>query len=158
MLNQFKADFARLLDTQSPLFRQFFTTIRDRVEQVARNAHARALEENLVPGVRLQRLQALHWRMQAAQGLILPDCLAIASKGEGAFQSLVYVPDDDVAIVFVPLGPDRVLVGLRDGGSVPSVSTVNEALAACAWDAFVATDQTAELEALVPVIGTLGLK
>jgi hypothetical protein len=132
VLDQFKADFGRLLETQSPLHRQFFATIRDRVEHAARNAHARLLEENLRPGARLQCLEALHWRMQAAPAgtLILPDCLAVAAKDDGTFQSLVYVTNDELAMVLVPLARDRLLAGMRGGESVPSTGSLDETLAA----------------------------
>jgi hypothetical protein len=155
VLNQFKADFGRLLDAQSPLFRQFFTTIRGRVEQAARNAHRKALEENLAPGRRMQGLKALRWRMRAgpAAGLILPDCLAVGSRDDATFHALVYVPGDALRLVLVPLGRDRLLTGMRDGQSDPSVDGVNDVLAACTWDFLVAGDQSPRVEDFAATIG-----
>ena len=102
----------------------------------------------------MKGLERFQWRIvQPAAAAILPDCVAIALDGAGAHKPLMMTPREDARVIFVPLAPDRVIVGVRDGGQAPGLEELNAHLAACAHRFFVAKAEG--FNALIAQIGAV---
>lgn len=130
------------------------SNIEARAAESAQSAQRQSLDRNLVPPLRMEKLQNLHWRVDKgpSDGLILPDCVVIGIDDGGA-NPLAFSDPDSLAQVLLPLSHDRLLVGKRDK-AFAAIANPNELLSSCAWDFFVARDRTADLDQLRPLIRT----
>lgn len=120
-----------------------------------RTAHGAALDQSLAPEARMQALQALTWTVEDGppDGMILPDCVALARiDGDEAFVPAIFVTRTSVIdAVYLPLSPERLLIGAPDRASAPG--DWNERAAAASMDFFVARDRDAALAALTATMG-----
>lgn len=116
------------------------------------NAHQQSLKDNLVTPSRKEALQALEWRVVAGSQVILPDCVAIALKSDGtAYPYIASDRRDELAVLF-PLGPEKILVGAREGAVIPPLEDFNRMASGCSDDFIVSA--TRNFDGLVELIGT----
>jgi hypothetical protein len=126
--------------------------------KIVRDGHTKALSNTVVPEVRVRALADLHWTkigVDSGQHFVLPDCIAMArANGEdGGYMPHFLHPDDELAVLVMPLSANELLIGCRDA-KTPAVDAVamNRAAAKCAFDFFVASkcdEETLEASALI---------
>jgi hypothetical protein len=141
----------------SATMRQHMSTFSERMPQALAGGHVRALEKELVPKRRAQRLRSFSWNLHELDvraHLILPDCLAMASPGNNGAKWMPYVSEDDETItaVAMPVSATRVLIG-GDGDGPPDWHALNRASAACALDFFVSSRNEESIATLADTIG-----
>ena len=128
--------------------------------RIIRDGHAKALSNTVVPEIRVSVLEDLHWTkigVDSGQHFVLPDCIAMArTKGEdGEYMPHFLHPNDELAVLVMPLSANELLIGCRDA-KTPAVDSVvmNRAAAKCAFDFFVASkcdEETLEASALIGI-------
>jgi hypothetical protein len=158
--------FAELIRTRAgPLFEQMFgeiaqgiesaiATIAPQVAETGANAQKRALTQDLVPPVRVEKIVDFSWTRRPAPpgGVILPDCVAIGYEGD-KWLPLSIADLDEVDIIAMPLDAATILwAGKAGTADVPA--DFNASCAACSWDFFLAASRSDALEGLIPVIRT----
>jgi len=143
--------FPKLFPELATMFLQQFGMLLERVPEIIVSGHSEALEIDLVPARRVERLRAMNWQIIATEPpthFVLPDCLAVGSKTPD-FQDLVpysLLSDDELAGVVMPVSSSKVLVGCF-GNLEIDVASLNRAFAQCSLDFFIssqADSQTAE--------------
>jgi hypothetical protein len=141
-----KADFGSLHAQILGPLQSVFSNAMAQIADTTADAHRRSLGDSIVPEPRVEKMKEYDWRVvHTAAPLILPDCVAIAyGESEGAVP-LMFAEAEEAEVIYVPLSSNRLLIGSK--GPHQSPSDLNEALASCAWDFFVAGDRTPELEA-----------
>lgn len=121
----------------------------------ARDAHARALSASLAPQERVEMLERFTWRVDDISGdrLILPDFVALGWNGDGVAGSLLEHGKDELAVVMMPLSPQRALIG-RLGEVTTDTSNFNEAAIPHCLSFFVGSEVSTALELAATSIGT----
>lgn len=135
-----KEHFVGSFDINSLGVTEVCTSILDRLDDEVRKAHNNALGQSLVADARMESLEKLKWRIQAAppEGAILPDCVAIGTDDEVAgFLPYMMTKTASVCIVIMPLTSDKLLVGIRSGLATPNLGTFNHDAAACSDELFI---------------------
>lgn len=103
----------------------------------------------------IEHLNGFDWHIKPADGLILPDCVGLASDGEAPLLPLLFTDGECAAVVVVPVAFNRLLVGLRPGTAMIDLAEFNVAAAACCDNFFIAAESLDECE-LTASIGTAG--
>ncbi len=138
----FPAFFA---ETVGPL-KSAFASMIEKLPEAAANAQRRSLADDLSPQKRVEKIKRFDWKVVHPQrALVLPDCVAVAVDSTGSASPLMLAEFENVETTYMPLSSDRLLVGSRSN-TVGLTDGMNEALAACSWDFFVARDRSTELE------------
>lgn len=125
----------------------------ERLPAMARAGHNRALAEDDEVNVRRDLLKRLSWSIEAAPGVgaLLPDCIAVASEGGEDWLPLMFL-GTHIEVAVMPLAKDKLLVGKRRPVPV-EVPPINEVMAACSHDFFLAATNAVALQELSALIG-----
>lgn len=121
------------------------------------NGHIRALEKEIVPLKRTERLRSLRWKLVLApesSHVVLPDCLALASNQADLSQFIPYTlaDDDTLTSVLMPVSSSRLLIGSRTD-VVIEWDKLNSVLAQSSLDFFISSCNDMELAGLAQQIG-----
>lgn len=119
-----------------------------------RDSHDKALGEVTSPTEHEDFLQTLEWGLVSApaRGVVLPDCVAVAIDQDGNASSHMFVGHEHLGAVFMPVAPEKVLVGRRDGFLVPNDFNFNAAAAQFSHSFFLSPrndDETARLQSMI---------
>jgi len=147
-----------MLPDLTAIFLQQSGMLLEKIPEMLVSGHSKALEKDLVPAPRVERLKAMNWQVIAAElptHFVLPDCLAVGSTTSD-FQELVpysLLSNDEIAGVVMPVCSSKVLVGCF-GNPVLNVALLNRCFAQCSLDFFIssqADSQTAETAQLIGI-------
>lgn len=137
-----------------------FESIMQSLPKIVRDGHTKALTNTVVPEVRVSALADLHWTkigVDSGQHFVLPDCIAMARANGQDEEYMPYLlhPNDELAVIVMPLSTSELLIGCRDT-KTPKVDAVamNRFAAKCAFDFFVASkcdEETLEASTLIGV-------
>jgi hypothetical protein len=145
--NQSKANFGEFHGEIIGPLQSAFSEATGQVAERTADAHRRSLDSSLSPEPRVEKMKEYEWRVVHVDApLILPDCVAIAFDAKGDAFPLMFAELDEAETVYVPLSSNRLLIGSKKPTDVHA--DLNEVLASCAWDFFVAGDRTPEFEGL----------
>ena len=140
--DDFPAMFAEILEPLEATLSTMMTSL----PVAAADAQRKSLTTDLSPPIRVKLLSAFQWRVfDPGFQLILPDCIAIGYGHEGAAAPLILAEMETVASIFAPLSSTRLSIGSAATAAVPSPD-LNDDLAGCSWDFFVASHRTDALE------------
>lgn len=135
-----------------------FTFLLERTPQLSASGHAQALDRDLVPARRVDRLKAMNWKIMAVSPpgyFVLPDCLAVGSKATD-FQNLEpysLLNDDELAGVVMPICSGKVLVG-SFGEAALDLAALNRSFAKCSMAFFISPQSDAETIQISGLIGS----
>ena len=95
-----------------PMFNRLFADFLEKSSDIARTGHNKALSSNHGPNARFDHLATLRWTLTPApaEGVILPDCVAIAYTVEG-MAPLMLADLDETSAVAMPISSEVILVG-----------------------------------------------
>lgn len=121
----------------------------------ARDAHARALSSSLAPEARVENLEGFSWQVEQVvdEPLILPDFVALGWNHDGVSGSLLEHGKDELAVVMMPLSPQRALVG-RLKGATANLATFNQTAIPHCLSFFVASAIDPSFELMAAEIGS----
>ena len=148
-----KEHFVRSFDAKTWGITDLLTSLFDRLGDMARDGHNKALGQGLIAEPRKTSLEALEWHIRAAppEGAILPDCVALGVDEEGGqFLPYMMTRTATVSAVVMPITSEKLLVGVRPGRETPDLTDFNRDAAACSDELFITGSQTpilAELRA-----------
>lgn len=134
------------LDSTNPLsaqLQQALLAVLEKMDDVAIDGHKKMLHRGLIAEPRKTVLEELVWHIRPAptEGAIMPDCIALGIEEEGgAF--LPYVMTSTVFAVIMPLTSDKLLVGVKPGGTPFDLSTFNKTASECSDELFIASSPT----------------
>ncbi|MBK8907538.1 MAG: hypothetical protein IPM60_06460 [Rhodospirillales bacterium] len=131
-----------------------FTSVLDRLHDLVRDGHNKALGQALIAEPRKTSLEALEWHIRAAppEGAILPDCVALGADEEGGpFLPYMMTTMATVSAVVMPITSEKLLVGVRPGRDAPDLANFNCDAAACSDELFITASQS-------PFFAQLGAK
>lgn len=124
------------------------TAMSEALPDTAAKAQRDALNEDLIPAKRVEAMSLLAWRViHPSEPLLLPDCVAVGFDANGKGLPLMIIDREDLLAVAMPIASGRLLVGMADN-TVNLPDGLNETMAGCSWDFFVARDRTKKLERL----------
>jgi hypothetical protein len=142
------SNLATMHDEISGAMSEVVTAMSEAVPDTAADAQRKALKEDLVPAKRVEALAGLGWRViHPPETLILPDCVAVGFDMNGKGLPLMIIDREDLFSVAMPIASDRLLVGMVDE-TAKLPGGLNETMASCSWDFYVARDRTEEFEKL----------
>lgn len=135
-----------------------FGALMERLPELIGSAHSKALEKDLVPAHRVERLKGMNWQIIAAPGeahFLLPDCLALASKVSGftTLEPYFLLGDEELVGVVMPISSSKVLVGGL-GASQIDVTSLNRSFAQCSFEFFISSKKDAEALEAAQLIGS----
>lgn len=148
--------FPKVFPDLAAMVLQQFGILLDKIPEIIVSGHSKALERDLVPALRVERLKAMNWQIIAAEPpthFVLPDCLAVGSKTSDFQEMEPYslLSDDELAGVVMPICSHKVLVGCFGNPELDPVS-LNRSFAQCSLDFFISSQadvQTAETAQLI---------
>ena len=123
-------------------------------DKLVRDSHNKALAEILTSNSRETFLDTLDWTIQSAPtaGAILPDCVVIAINKEGETAPLMFVGQDDISTVIMPVSPGKLLVGNTHGCALPRSFSYNEEAARASYNLFLSSCNGAKIAILCPLM------
>lgn len=130
----------------------------ERIPEVTISGHSKALERDLVPTLRVERLKAMNWQIIAAESpthFVLPDCLAVGSK-RSDFQDVAPYSlqnDEELAVVVMPICSSKVLIGCF-GNLELNIASLNRSFAQCSLDFFISSQDDAQTVEAAQLIGS----
>jgi len=135
-----KENFTTVVADILPMMRSTFATWLQASGGLVRESHNKALAQISVSKPRLKMFEELSWSIVAApqQGAILPDCAALAIDRAGQSTPAMFADWDEVAVIVLPISPEKLLVGTAADFDVVSFPNFNEAAARCSHDFFLA--------------------
>lgn len=148
-----KENYPNFVKNSLPILREALGSLLARSDIIARDAHNKALSRAIVPDQRVAILSVLSWTVvRPDTPAVLPDCVAFCIETAGNINPLMMADGNKLAMVFMPLTPDKILVGQQ--ANVPSfdLKNFNVHAAACCDDFFVSSEcvpETAHLAALI---------
>lgn len=151
-----KENFVGKFNATSLGITKAFTSILNRLDDMVRDGHNKALGRGLVAESRKISLKTLEWHIRAAPplGAILPDCIALGVDEEGG-SFLPYMMTDSATIsaVVMPITSEKLLVGIRPGHKTPDLSDFNRDAAACSAELFIVASRAGSFAKLGAKIG-----
>jgi hypothetical protein len=132
MFHQLKADYDRIFPKLASFLQSLSAQTQGLTGTLAREAHNKALERDLIPQTRLEILERFVWRIEPgpASGLVLPDCVAVSWTTEGGYQPLM-TAGKEIDAALMPVRHDRLLVGHRAGTTAGLPGIMNEVAVVC---------------------------
>lgn len=130
----------------------------ERIPEVIVSGHSKALERDLEPVLRVERLKEMNWQIIAVEPpthFVLPDCLAVGSKRPD-FQDVKPYSlqnDDELAGVVMPICSSKVLVGCF-GNPELDLASLNLSFAQCSLDFFISSQDDAQTAEAAQLIGS----
>ncbi|MBK9442418.1 MAG: hypothetical protein IPN53_14395 [Comamonadaceae bacterium] len=150
--------FPQMFPALATMFLQQIGMLLEKIPEMIVNGHSKALERDLVPARRVERLKAMNWQIIATEPpthFVLPDCLAVGSKTSD-FQEMVpywLLSDDELAGVVMPVCSSKVLVGCF-GKLELEVASLNRAFAQCSLDFFISSQADSQTAGAAQRIGS----
>ncbi len=143
IFNLMKSNFSQIHQMLEPLV-GVLSRAREDASLIAENAQKRGMDEDLSPVKRVEEMQKFEWRsIDAENGLILPDCVAISVMNDRSVLPLILSGFDDVDRILMPVSSERMLVGARSSDfDLPR--DFNEMASHCSWDFFIGSDKSDE--------------
>jgi hypothetical protein len=149
-----KENYPNLVKNSLPLLRGALASLFTQSDDMARDAHNKALSKAIVPDQRVAVLSTLSWSVVIADtAAVLPDCVAFCIETTGDVHPLMMADSDKLSMVFMPLDPEKILVGKKDNPPSFDFRNFNILGAACSEDFFVSSQCTPEMTPLAGVIG-----
>jgi Protein of unknown function (DUF4238) len=143
-----------LVSAEMPsFFEQFSGMFSDYVSEMdfdatTANSHRNALQGNLIPPARLQKLSGFQWSVESDEevSFLLGDVGVLADIGMSTHLQNIMAVEDTLEALYLPISSNRLLVG-RINGSVPlrRACEVNAATVALSTEFFVSKISTAEI-------------
>lgn len=130
----------------------------EKIPAITVSGHSKALERDLAPALRVERLKAMNWQIIAAEPpthFVLPDCLAVGTKTPD-FQEMVpysLLSDDELFGVVMPVCSSKVLVGCVDSSEL-DLASLNSSFAQCSLDFFISAQDDAKTAEAAQLIGS----
>jgi hypothetical protein len=159
VMQQAASMLPQLLESQKAeiqsMFEDFFGEIKTGLPKLVKEGHIKALAKNPAPQTRAKDYADLHWFVvESTQQTILGDtgCL-FETSGLRRFKS-VDDKGDVIKNVFLPISSTQILIGAALH-QVPQIQIgiLNEAIAKSSQEYFVSSESSADLSALVDLIG-----
>jgi hypothetical protein len=149
--------FPQMFPALAAMVLQQFEVLLDKLPRMIGSGHSKALEKDLVPQPRVDRLKAMRWKIIAIEPpahFVLPDCLALGSKTSDfkVMEPYSLVNDEELAGVVMPVSSSKVLVG-SVGDSQLDLEELNRAFAQCSQDFFISSRSDAETAEAAQLIG-----
>lgn len=132
----------KIIESSSDLFGHALQNIVERMPELVRASHQKALLRGLVPLPRVEMLMRLSWRLECHKdkSLILPDYVVTAIHDDGQYLPLIFSDENKIASVILPISHNRILIGekifIQD-----LIKNYNKKAAALCWDYFVGADK-----------------
>lgn len=120
-----------------------------------RKSHNELLVEFVNPGQPDAFLLELNWTIKdaPAAGAVLPDFVVMAISDDGTADPLVYVLGKRVHTVIMPVTPDKLLVGRKNGYTLPRDFDFNREAARASQNFFLSCAENAETARVHPFVG-----
>lgn len=150
--------FPQMLPGLTAMALQHFGMLLDKIPEAIVSGHSKALERDLAPALRVERLKAMNWQIIAAEPpthFVLPDCLAVGSK-TSSFQEISpysLLSNDELAGVMMPVCSNKVLVGCF-GNPELNPASLNRCFAQCSLDFFISSKADAQTAEAAKLIGS----
>lgn len=150
--------FPQMFPDLAAMVLQQLGMLLEKIPEMIVNGHSKALERDLAPPLRVERLKSMNWQIIAAElptHFVLPDCLAVGSKTSD-FQEMVpysLLSDDELAGVVMPVCSSKVLVG-SFGSPELDVSSLNRSFAQCSLDFFISSQVDSQTVEAAQLIGS----
>lgn len=150
--------FPQVFPDLAAMVLQQFGMLLEKIPEMVVSGHSKALERDLVPALRVERLKAMNWQIIAAEPpthFVLPDCLAVGSKTSDFQEMEPYslLSDDELAGVVMPVCSSKVLVGCF-GNPELDVASLNRSFAQCSLDFFISSQADAQVAKAAQLIGS----
>jgi len=137
----------------------FFDTLgaamRQKLPDIARDGHIKALAKESVVIPRVEEYRKLKWRVsQTDTQLILADVGCVFEiKGSKRFKSLAG-GDDEIVAIYLPVSSDTLVVGTAStADNIVATTELNEHTAKISREYFIASSMSAENERLQSLLG-----
>jgi hypothetical protein len=149
--------FPQMFPDLAALVLQQFQILLGRMPELIGNSHSRALDRDLVPAARLERLRAMGWQIievQPPSHFVLPDCLALGCKTADFTEMEPYwlLNDEELAGVVMPVSSSKVLVGCLGTAQV-DVDSLNRSFSQCSLDFIISSQADAQTAGDAKFIG-----
>jgi hypothetical protein len=137
------------------LFQSLRLKLAEGMQDIAKQAHIKALLKSLVSEPRLEHYRQLHWHLRKSnEPLILGDvgCL-FELEGQSRFKSLGGI-EDEIKNVYLPISSSCMVIG-TSSSEKPHINfgSINEAFAKCSRDFFVCSTPSTEIVRLASLLG-----
>lgn len=122
--------------------------------QLSHQTQTSVLSKSMAPAARIEKLAVLEWRVVASPNgrSILPDSTSIAFDG-AEWASLIFVENEKLQIVILPLTPERLAVGVRKGTEETSLAAFDQIAAQTCHTFFLSSERREELDDFLPKLG-----
>ncbi|MDH1675021.1 DUF4238 domain-containing protein [Comamonas aquatica] len=149
--------FPQMFPGLAAMVLQQFGMLLEKIPEMIVSGHSKALERDLAPVLRVERLKAMNWQIIAAEPsthFVLPDCLAVGSKTSNFQEIMPYslLSDDELAGVVMPVCSDKVLVGCF-GNPELNPASLNRCFAKCSLDFIISSQADAQTAEAANLIG-----
>lgn len=151
-----KESFDNFSAEQIPLMANVCGDIAGKAKDLAGKGQIKALTASLVPEEIMKQLCEFAWMIMAApeEGAILPDCVALGCESNDKLQPLMFVLNNRLSVMLMPIASNKVLVGRRGESVLPDLVDFNIAAASCTHSFFVSATNTSHLCDLAERIGS----
>ncbi|MDH6258419.1 DUF4238 domain-containing protein [Bradyrhizobium sp. BR13661] len=151
-----KQNFKTIFADHIPQLAAALASLSSEASERARLAHNKALAAGLAPDKRIEFLSTLFWRIAPSRdsGCLLPDCIALAEDDDQGPKPLMLADLEKLRTVYMPLSPDKLLVGLRVPEQPPNPFDFNAAAAAASQSFFISASREHRFAALSKLTGS----
>lgn len=141
-----KENVSEFLGNTLPLLRPVLNELLSGSSELVRNCHNKALVETVKFNPRESFLRTLSWTIESAPktGAILPDCVVIAFDKDDMTTSLMFVGQDEIRAVIMPLSPEKLLVGRKIEYKIPQDFNYNVDAVRASYSFFLSSYNNAE--------------
>jgi len=149
--------FPQMFPSLTAAVLQQFEMLLEKMPELIDSSHSKALDRDLVPQGRVNRLKEMNWQIIAVDApshFVLPDCLAIGSPTPDFKSAEPYwlVNDDELAGVVMPISSAKALVGCTGAAQI-MLPRLNYALARCSLEFFISSRVDAQTTDAAQSIG-----
>lgn len=149
-----KENAEELLEQGAKLVSKELHDLRLQMTEIIRDSHNKALDEMMESSEYEELLKTLNWSVESgpATGAILPDCVVIAIGMDGISGNHLVIGGKEMGAIVLAIAPDKLLVGLKPGFSLPRDFEYNVEAAFHSQSFFLAPrndEETARLHASV---------
>ena len=129
------------------------SVLLDEMREWIKSEHLDALKQPIALEPRVQRYKTLTYTiLQTSEPLILGDSIVLFHVNGPRPYRAFFDGTDALNAVYLPLTPERILVGARPG-FVPVTTDLRKAIACCSLELFIATENTEPNRRLQEIIG-----
>ena len=122
--------------------------------QLGHRTQTSVLSESMAPTARIEKLALLDWRVAKSTNgcAILPDSTSIAFDGT-EWTSLLFVSNDKLEAVVLPLTPEHLAVGVRMDCKAPDLAAFDQLAAQASHTFFLSSERRKEHDDFLPMLG-----